>query len=167
MSPSCAPGKVAHQRRHGKPSVPSTLKRVLNLDVKWERLEKDTGVNLEKFMEPPQRERYLCKEELSRVLAALNDDGLSSAIRLLLFTGCRRNEIVSLKWNVVRLNEEWIFLLDTKNGGRGPRPSRCSWTCRSAKIMMPKQIRATTSNPILSDSENLPHVRPKMRSQRL
>jgi integrase len=37
-------------------------------------------------------------------------------IRLLLFTGCRRSEILSLKWDQVRLDEDRIFLRDTKNG---------------------------------------------------
>lgn len=45
------------------------------------------------------------------------EDGLSvAAIRLLLFTGCRRGEVMSLKWNEVRLDEDCISLLDTKNG---------------------------------------------------
>jgi len=99
----------------------STLKRMLNLAVKWEYLEKNPASGQEMFREPPQRERYLSKEELPRFLGALEGDGeedrLSvAAIRLLLSTGCRRSEVLSLKWNEVRLDEERIFLLDTKNG---------------------------------------------------
>jgi integrase len=40
----------------------------------------------------------------------------ASAIKLLLFTGCRRNEVLSLKWDQVRFEEGRIFLPDTKNG---------------------------------------------------
>jgi integrase len=97
----------------------STLKRMLNLAVKWELLEKNPATSQEKFKEPPQRERYLSTEELPRFLSALDEeeDGLSvAAIRLLLFTGCRRGEIMTLKWNEVRLDEDCISLLDTKNG---------------------------------------------------
>jgi len=97
----------------------STLKRMLNLAVKWELLEKNPATNQEKFKEPPQRERYLSKDELPRFLSALDEeeDGLSvAAIRMLLFTGCRRGEVMSLKWNEVRLDEDCISLLDTKNG---------------------------------------------------
>ena len=77
------------------------------------------ATNQEKYKEPPQRERYLSKEEIPRFLSALDEeeDGLSvAAIRLLLFTGCRRGEVLSLKWNEVRLDEDCILLLDTKNG---------------------------------------------------
>ncbi len=99
--------------------VHSTLKRMLNLAVKWELLEKNPASVQEKFKEPPQRERYLSKEEIPRFLKALEDDEdrLSvAAIRLLLYTGCRRSEVVSLKWDQVRLDEERFFLRDTKNG---------------------------------------------------
>jgi len=36
----------------------STIKRMLNLAVKWELLEKNPASSQEKFKEPPQRERY-------------------------------------------------------------------------------------------------------------
>lgn len=97
----------------------TTLKRMLNLAVKWGYLEKNPASLQDKFKEPPHRERYLSKDELPRFLRALEDDDDSlsvAAIRLLLFTGCRRGEIMSLKWDQVRMDEERIFLPDTKNG---------------------------------------------------
>lgn len=95
------------------------VKRMLNLAVKWGLLEKSPAAGLDKFKEPPHRERYLTKEELPRFLTALDglDDRLSvAAIKLLLFTGCRRNEVLSLTWNQVRLEEGRLFLPVTKNG---------------------------------------------------
>lgn len=80
----------------------TTLKRMLNLAVKWEVLVKNPAAGQKKFMEPPQRVRYLSEDEIPRFLAALeeDEDGLSvAAIRLLLYTGCRRSEVVSLKWD--------------------------------------------------------------------
>ncbi len=43
-----------------------TLKRMLNLSVKWELLEKNPASHQEKFKEGPLRQRYLSKEELPR-----------------------------------------------------------------------------------------------------
>lgn len=97
----------------------TVLKRMLNLAVKWGFLEKNPAAVQDKYKEPPHRERYLSKDELPRFLKALEeeDDRLSvAAIRLLLFTGCRRNEVLSLRWNQIRQDEGRIFLPMTKNG---------------------------------------------------
>lgn len=97
------------------------IKRMLNLAVKWGLLEKNPANGLDKFKEPPHRERYLTKEELPRFLKALEEqeDRLSvAAIKLLLFTGCRKNEILSMKWEQVMLDEGQgrLYLPVTKNG---------------------------------------------------
>jgi len=97
------------------------IRRMLNLAVKWGLLEKNPASGMDKFKEPPHRERYLTKEELPRFLKALDEleDRLSvAAIKLLLFTGCRKNEILSMKWEQVKLAEGngRLFLPVTKNG---------------------------------------------------
>jgi integrase len=95
------------------------IKRMFNLAVKWGLLEKSPAANIDKFKEKPHRERYLTKEELPRFLRAVEglEDTLSkAAIRLLLFTGGRRGEILSLQWHQVKLSEQRLFLPNTKNG---------------------------------------------------
>lgn len=95
------------------------VKRMFNLAVKWGLLEKSPAAGLDKFKEPPHRERYLTKDELPRFLKALDqlEDTLSvAAVKLLLFTGGRRNEILSLQWTQVKLDEKRLFLPETKNG---------------------------------------------------
>ncbi len=47
------------------------IKRMFNLAVKWGLLEKSPAAGLDKFKEPPHRERYLTKEELPKFLRAL------------------------------------------------------------------------------------------------
>ena len=92
---------------------------MFNLAVKWGFIEKSPATGLDKFKEPPHRERYLTKEELPRFLRALDsqDDSFSvTAIKLLLFTGGRRGEILSLQWHQVKIEEKRLFLPDTKNG---------------------------------------------------
>ena len=72
------------------------------------------------------RERFLTDAELRRLgaaLTALEAEGrlpvhAAAALRLLILTGCRRNEIVSLRWEDVRLEDAEIGLRDSKTGPR-------------------------------------------------
>jgi integrase len=64
------------------------------------------------------RDRVLTQEELKALWRALGDDRFSEIIRLLLLTGCRRNEIGRLQWQEVDLARKMIILGPerTKNG---------------------------------------------------
>ena len=72
------------------------------------------------------RERFLWEQEfdrLGRVLAELETAGTVStsaagALRLLILTGCRRNEIVTLKWEHVDLEHDELRLREPKTGAR-------------------------------------------------
>ena len=65
------------------------------------------------------RERFLSREETRRLGKALaRNDGniLAAAVRLLILTGCRRNEILTLQWQDWR--DGHLFLRDSKTGPR-------------------------------------------------
>ena len=82
-------------------------------------------LHIKKYPEE-KRERYLSQKELSDLGSVLNeaeemgvDDIYAiSAIRLLIFTGCRLNEIMSLKWTEVDLANSCLRLSDSKTGAR-------------------------------------------------
>jgi integrase len=73
-----------------------------------------------------KRERYLSPAELAALGEALSqaeqeaveDPHAIAAIRLLIFTGCRLNEIMTLKWGHVDFNGQCLRLPDSKNGAR-------------------------------------------------
>ena len=73
-----------------------------------------------------RRERFLTDAEFRRLGAALEsleqDGGIgahaAAAIRLLALTGCRRNEILHLRWDEVDLAAMELRLRDTKTGPR-------------------------------------------------
>ena len=73
-----------------------------------------------------QKERFLTLEELTRlgrVLDCAPADRLESrhsaaAIRLLILTGCLRNEILTLRWEDVDLGSGNLRLPDAKTGAR-------------------------------------------------
>ena len=73
-----------------------------------------------------RRERFLTEEEfrrLGRTLAAREAEGrvsvhAAAALRLLMLTGCRCNEILTLRWDDVHLDANEIRLPDSKTGPR-------------------------------------------------
>lgn len=82
-------------------------------------------LHIKKYPEE-KRERYLSQEELTSlgsVLSEAEQIGVEdiyaiSAIRLLIFTGCRLNEIMTLKWAEVDLENSCLRLSDSKTGAR-------------------------------------------------
>ena len=82
-------------------------------------------LHIKKYPES-KRERYLNQEELSELGAVLSeveqigveDIYAITAIRLLIFTGCRLNEIMTLKWAEVDFENGCLRLSDSKTGAR-------------------------------------------------
>lgn len=122
--------KLQHRLR----ATPFLANRVLSVTSKlmnWAALHGYLGpgphVNpcqgIEKFKETP-RKRYLTPEELKRVGAALRvgerrkalSPAAVTAIRLLLLTGARVSEILSLRWSAVDLKHAALHLSESKTG---------------------------------------------------
>ena len=105
----------------------SVLSRMLTLAEVWEM--RPEGANpcrhVKKYPEH-KRERFLSDEEYGRLGAALRDaerEGFTSpaaiaVIRLLMLTGCRSGEIMSLRWEHVDLEMGELRLPDSKTGSK-------------------------------------------------
>lgn len=103
------------------------LSKIFNLCEKWGLRPDGTNPcrHIEKYKEE-KKERYLTPEEFSRLGTALSDiesaedeDELPqaiAAIRLLIFTGARLSEILTLKWDYINLENYEIALPDSKTG---------------------------------------------------
>ena len=73
-----------------------------------------------------RRERFLTDKEFTRLGQTLDEVGTRggatapavAAIRLLMLTGCRKNEILKLRWEDVALEENELRLPDAKTGAR-------------------------------------------------
>lgn len=78
-----------------------------------------------KLLRPRSRERFLSAEEFKRlgaVLAKVEADGFNplfvAAIRLLTLTGCRKSEILTLRWGWVDVERSVLRLPDSKSGAK-------------------------------------------------
>lgn len=100
----------------------AVLGAVMSFAVARELREENPARGVRK---PPARrmERFLSEVEIARLgvaldaeAAATGDPYPSAAIRLLLFTGCRRSEILGLRWEWIDFERAMIFLPDSKTG---------------------------------------------------
>jgi integrase len=118
-----------HAKMVGRPGaanhVMGLLGKMFNLAEKWGLRPDGTNPcrHIEKY--PGRKmERYLSTEEFGRLARILNQAemdgsifiGAIRAIRLLIFTGCRLGEILSLKWDYIDFENKRINLPDSKTG---------------------------------------------------
>jgi integrase len=101
------------------------LSKMFNLAEKWDI--RPDGSNpcrhIEKYKEH-KLERFLSEAELGKLAEVLNEaertqtenQNTTNAIRLLLFTGARSSEILTLKWEYVDFENQCLRLPDSKTG---------------------------------------------------
>ena len=98
----------------------AALGAVLTRAVKhWHWLSINPVGQVAKLTENNARKRFLTEPELARLLGACRDSSsadLLPAVLLAIGTGCRRGELLGLRWRDVDLSAEVITLTDTKNG---------------------------------------------------
>jgi integrase len=103
-----------------------------------------------KVEEGGSRERVLSPEELKALWRGLGDDAFSNIVRLLLLTGCRRNEIGHLSWPEIDLVRKQITLPPerVKNGREFTLP-----LSRQALAIIERQPRRNSSEFLFSDKQ--------------
>ena len=142
--------------------APGTINRVLvllrfmfNLAKKWNvpgsQNNPTTGL---KPLPERLHERFLSREEVERLLAALEVDSnqvAARAIELLLLTGARRNEITQARWEHVNWATRTLLVPCSKTG----RPRTISLNFAALDL-----LRSTPRNP------NSPYIFPSPRTGR-
>ena len=89
-------------------------------------------------------ERFLSEQEFERLGALLREletagrisKSAAAALRLLMYTGCRRNEVLTLRWEHVDLEHDELRLRDAKTGARAVPLSP---TARQVLTALPRQ----------------------------
>lgn len=100
------------------------LRAMLNFAIE-RGLRQDNPAAGVKVFKVRKIERFLTSDELARLgdaLSAAERNGANrtilAAIRLLLLTGCRRSEILSLRWDYVDAERSCLRLPDSKSGAK-------------------------------------------------
>lgn len=79
------------------------------------KMNKYPEKKMERFLsgsELQQLEQILVSDEIKNILSP----SVCGAITMLIYTGCRKGEILTLKWEDVHLDENYIHLKDSKTG---------------------------------------------------
>jgi integrase len=122
-----------HQNLHGMGYSPATCNRVLvmlshvfNCAIRFEVLPPQTnpckGVEL---FELQLRERYLRPDEVQSLFAELDvnpNTMVCQVIRLLLYTGARKREVMDARWSEVDLDNAVLWVPPERSKSKRPRP---------------------------------------------
>ena len=101
------------------------LRLILDKAQQWEFMSsmRNPCANVTKF-KTQAKERFLSENEIARLVATLDQFEAASLapknaitiVRLLMMTGCRKNEITRLRWDELFLEEGVLKLKDSKTG---------------------------------------------------
>jgi len=137
--------------------APGTVNRVLvllrymfNLARKWDiaRLSDNPATGL-KTLPETHRERFLSDEEARRLQDALDTDEnqvAAKAIKLLLLTGARRNEITYAKWEYIDWSRRTLLVPQSKTG----RPRHIALSSSALELL--RTISPIDGNPFVFPS---------------
>jgi integrase len=92
------------------------LRHLFSKAVEWKIIPSHPCHGVKQFKEHNRRLRYLTAEECSTLLHASPSLELRRMIELALHTGMRKSEVLRLKWEHVNLRQEYLEILDQKNG---------------------------------------------------
>ena len=91
------------------------LKCIFNKAIEWGKIEDNPVRKVKLFKEDNCIVRHLEKEEIGRLINACCDH-LKPIVILALNTGMRKGEILGLKWKNIDIQNNIIYLIETKNG---------------------------------------------------
>jgi integrase len=95
------------------------LSKMFSLAVQWEIIDRNPCATIKQFKENNKSTVYLSQEEIGRLLAAMEHDPNKiavAALKTMLFTGMRREEVLQAKWIDLNVEQGNLHLPMTKSG---------------------------------------------------
>ena len=92
----------------------NTIRKIFSLAVQNELIEKSPAKKLKNLRVYSNPNRFLTKIEERRLLKACTPI-MKAIVKVAIYTGLRKNEILSLKWIDVNLKDKYLIARETKN----------------------------------------------------
>lgn len=161
ISPSDIDDYKLYRQKQVKPATVNRelacLSHLFNLAKRQKRFFGENPVSISKLLpEHNQVERILSKEEEARLLEA-SSLALKAILLCALHTGMRKNEILSLKWNNVDLNNNIITLEHTNTKSKKTRRIPVNKILR--KILLEQKLKVGSSNNVFLNTKGYPYKR--------
>jgi integrase len=99
----------------------AALKHLFTKAIAWGIMDLSPAKRVILHKESNRRLRYLTPEECQGLIASCNSP-LDKIVTLAIQTGMRKGEVLHLKWQSVYLKEQYIEIVDQKNGERSTIP---------------------------------------------
>lgn len=133
------------------------LSHLFNLAKRQKKFFGENPVSISKLLpEHNQVERILTKDEEDKLLES-SSLALKAIIQCALYTGMRKNEILSLKWDNVDLNKKLITLEHTNTKNKKMRRIPINSALR--KILLELKLKVGSSNYVFLSSKGFPYKR--------
>ena len=91
------------------------LKHMFTKAIEWELTDNNPAKRVKSLKEKNKRLRFLRVDEIERLLNSCSSH-LRPIVKMALFSGMRKSEILNLKWKDVDFQNNLIVLRDTKSG---------------------------------------------------
>jgi len=94
------------------------LSAIFNKGIEWELIDKNPAFGIKKHKEA-SRDRYITLEEKEQFFKALEeeeDQQVKDFILIALYTGARKGNVLSMRWEDISFEQAVWYIKDTKNG---------------------------------------------------
>jgi integrase len=133
------------------------LRHLFNLAERWNKFFGKNPVSRSGLLHPVnQKERILSLEEENRLLIAC-DSYIRSIIIAALYTGMRKGEILSLKWDNIDLNNSLIVIDQTNAKSKKSRRIPINSVVR--KLLLEQKLKSAGSEYVFLSSKGTPYMR--------
>ena len=120
------------------------LKFIFNCAIRWDVLPPNSNpcAGVAPFEDDGGRERYLTREEVGRLFDELDGDRhvqVGQVIRLLLYTGARKSEILNARWDEIDFGRRMLMVPAARSKSKKPRPILLSEAAVAVLRAVPRQ----------------------------